>query len=135
MDADVFLLTDTTPSLLPGPKKGFSLTYNQTASKSLLDDLRSDAGMGWVPKSAWLTKLSIDTVASDLRFDLAVDVSAKHAPSPVAAGLVAPAGVTSAVMAGDDGLPWYVVALGVLALVAAAFTVLRLWAGADKASS
>src|SRR5439155_9200861 len=64
IQADVFLLTDGLPALLPGPQKGLALAFNQRASKSLLDDLRGDDGMAWVPRSAWLTKLSIDTTAS-----------------------------------------------------------------------
>ncbi len=90
VQADVFLLTDNVPSLLPGPRVGFALAASQRASKSLLDDLRSDAGMDWVPASSWLTKLSLDLPAADLRFDLAVDASGWGRPSPVAAGLIAP---------------------------------------------
>ena len=73
--------------MLPGPRDGLALTHSEPATKTLLDDLRSDDGMGWVPTSAWLTKLSIDTPSSELRFDLAVDASGEGRPSPVAAGL------------------------------------------------
>ncbi len=91
VEADVFLLTDNIPAWLPGPRAGLSLVHSAQATKSLLDDLRSDEGMSWVPKSAWLTKLRIDAPASDLSFDLAVDASGNRRPSPVAAGLEAPA--------------------------------------------
>src|SRR5438132_7326110 len=87
VDADVFLLTDSEPSLLPAPGAGLGLAYNQPASKPLLEDLRADAGMAWVPQSSWLTKLGVDSTVSDLRFDLAIDATGLGAPSPVAAGL------------------------------------------------
>jgi len=90
VEADVFLLTDNIPSLLPGPRAGLSLVHSAQATKLLLDDLRSDEGMSWVPRFAWLTKLRIDSPASDLRFDLAIDASGAGRPSPVAAGLEAP---------------------------------------------
>ena len=91
VEADVFLLTDDVPTLLPGPRSGLTLARSGPATKTLLDDLRSDAGMDWVPRSAWLTKLSLDITASDLRFDLAVDATGQDEPSPVAAGLIMPA--------------------------------------------
>ena len=90
VEADVFLLTDGRPSLLPGGRAGLSLEHSAAATKSLLDDLRSDDGMSWVPASAWLTKLSIDTRVGDLKYDLAVDASGRGVPSPVAAGLTIP---------------------------------------------
>ncbi len=91
VDADVYLLTDERPSLLPGERDGLTLAYDQPASGLLLDDLRSDDGMAWVPDSAWLTKLSLDAPASDVSYDLAVDASGAGAPSLEAAGLAAPA--------------------------------------------
>jgi uncharacterized protein DUF2330 len=92
IDADVFLLTDRPPAMLPQPgdgSNGLVLDHFADASTSLLDDLRSDVGMEWIPSSAWLTKVRIDTAAPDLRFDLAIDASGNRAPSPVAAGLPA----------------------------------------------
>jgi hypothetical protein len=86
VDADVFLLTDTKPALLPGPRDGFSLTHSAAASNRLLDDLRGDAGMDWVPVSAWLTELSVTSSTRDLNYDLAVD-AAGGSPSLVDAGL------------------------------------------------
>src|SRR5690606_24645015 len=47
VEADVFLLTDDVPSLLPGERDGLELTHSETASDLLLEDLRSDDGMGW----------------------------------------------------------------------------------------
>src|SRR3954452_25206894 len=79
VEADVFLLTDGTPALLPASqsREGFSRSFSGPASKSLLNDLRSDTGMGWIPQEAWLTKVSINSTASSLSYDLAVDASGK----------------------------------------------------------
>jgi hypothetical protein len=90
VDADVFLLTDQTPSMLPGPRDGLSLFHSAPASSRLLDDLRSDTGMEWVPQSAWLTELRIDSSVADLHYDLAVDASGEGRPSFTAAGIEAP---------------------------------------------
>jgi hypothetical protein len=87
VEADVYLLTDRRPALLPAPNDGMTLAYDQPASPALLDDLRSDEGMAWVPQEAWLTKLNIDAAASDLSYDLAVDASGQGEPSLRAAGL------------------------------------------------
>jgi hypothetical protein len=93
VEADVFLLTDTKPALLPNPgallgTRGMSLAHSAPASRQLLDDLRSDEGMDWVPASGWLTKVAIDAAAPDLRFDLAIDASGAGRPSPRDAGFV-----------------------------------------------
>lgn len=92
IDADVFLLTDAPPVLLPAPtgSNGMRLDHNSLATNSLLDDLRSDRGMGWVPTTAWLTKVAIDSDASGLSYDLAIDASGAGAPSRVDAGLEPP---------------------------------------------
>jgi hypothetical protein len=90
VEADVFLLTDREPALLPALSAELALAHSQPATGTLLDDLRSDDGMGWVPQSAWLTKLRVDSAATDLRFDLAVDTSGNNNPSPIAAGLQLP---------------------------------------------
>jgi len=91
VQADVYLLTDRKPAILPLARgaNGLTLAYDQSASKPLLDDLRSDAGMGWVPANGWLSQLRIDTNASTLSYDLAIDVQG-HSPSRVAAGLETP---------------------------------------------
>jgi hypothetical protein len=88
VDADVYLLTDRQPAMLPDPNaNGLTLQVSRAASPQLLDDLRSDKGMGWVPQRAWLSKVRIDGAASDLRFDLAIDASGRGRPSLVDAGL------------------------------------------------
>jgi hypothetical protein len=91
VEADVYLLTDRRPVLLPAPvANGMQLEHSATASASLLNDLRSDKGMDWVPEMAWLTKIGINAAASQLTYDLAVSANGT-VPSRVAAGLEAPA--------------------------------------------
>lgn len=92
VDADVYLLTDQVPTILPAATSdsGLVLRHTAPASKALLDDLRSDRGMGWVPERAWLMKLTVDAAADDLRYDLAVDATGIGRPSAVAAGLEPP---------------------------------------------
>lgn len=109
VEADVYLLTPGTPTLLPASeaREGFRRTHSGPASKSLLNDLRSDTGMGWIPQEAWLTKVSINSSAASLTYDLAVDASGKGAPSPVAAGLAEPAVATKQT---DDGFNYGIVA-------------------------
>ena len=92
VDADVYLLTDRRPSLLPAPTgdNGLGLGHSAPATDSLLADLRSDRGMEWIPESAWLTKVRIDAAAPQLAFDLAIDASGAGVPSRIMAGLDAP---------------------------------------------
>jgi hypothetical protein len=95
IDADVYLMTDTRPALLPYPfANGMRLEHSAPATSSLLNDLRSDKGMDWIPQSGWLSKIAIDASASQLTYDLAVDANGTS-PSRVAAGLEAPASPTS----------------------------------------
>jgi hypothetical protein len=123
--ADVYLLTDRRPALLPAPvgdgRHGVALERSQPASAQLLADLRADKGMGWLPASGmWLSYLRIDTTTQELTHDLAVDASGRASPSPVAAGLTVPAA------AADAGTPagplgawrWPAVALAVTAALA-----------------
>jgi Uncharacterized protein conserved in bacteria (DUF2330) len=86
VEADVYLLTDAKPALLPSPgrllaSRGLKLDHGAPATSQLLADLRSDKGMGWVPRSGWLTKIAIEARASELRFDLAIDASGRGQPS------------------------------------------------------
>ena len=92
VQADVYLMTDHKPALLPAADggDGLALSYDAAATESLLTDLRADRGMEWVPTSAWLTKVTIDTTAVRLGFDLAIDASGQNAPSRVQAGLQSP---------------------------------------------
>ena len=108
VEADVYLLTDEAPALLPVPTgdNGIRLDYSDAASGSLLDDLRTDRGMEWIPSSAWLTKVAVDSSAAGLSYDLAIDASGANAPSRVDAGLDLPAigGGTDTVVDSGRGL-------------------------------
>jgi hypothetical protein len=92
VEADVYLLTDDAPALLPAPDRfnGMALDHSAPASDALLADLRSDRGMEWVPDDAWLTKVALDAEAPSLKFDLAIDASGAGAPSRIDAGLDMP---------------------------------------------
>lgn len=71
VQADVFLLTDDEPALLHGD--GLVVDRSEPASTSLLDDLRSDSGMAWVPEQAWLTFARVNEPVRALTYDLAID--------------------------------------------------------------
>ena len=75
VDAGVFLLTDRQPKLLAGGG-GLSLSRNEPANAQLLDDLRSDKHMGWVPDSMWFTYLHLNVPAGHLGYDLAISQDA-----------------------------------------------------------
>jgi uncharacterized protein DUF2330 len=86
--ADVYLLTNVRPALLPGARRGLDVRYNAAASPTLMRDLRTDKGMDWIPATGmWLTHLAINSNARDLTYDLAVDASGRGRPSREAAGL------------------------------------------------
>jgi hypothetical protein len=88
VQADVYLLTDRKPAMLPRPDAGMRLEQSREASPQLLADLRSDRGMEWMPDSGmWLSYLKVNTTAGALRHDLSVDSSGQGSPSLLAAGL------------------------------------------------
>jgi hypothetical protein len=130
IQADLYLLTDRRPALLPGPAaagaRGVALERSNPASAELLADLRADKGMGWLPASGmWLSHLRIDSTAGELTHDLAVDASGRHRPSPVAAGLAVPASVAGGGGEAPPGPPgpagpwlWPAAGLAVTAVVA-----------------
>ena len=96
IEADVFLLTDSAPNLLPGPgvgaADGVTIERSEGASEVLLGELRSDKGMKWLPPTNMhLTYMKIDSKAADLTHDLAIDASGTGTPSRIAAGLELPA--------------------------------------------
>jgi len=97
VEADVFLLTDDEPELLAGGP-GIDVQRSEAASDLLLDDLRSDVGMEWVPEQMWLSYLQVDTAAGELDFDLAASVEPDGSPSLVDAGVT-----TLEAVALDDG--------------------------------
>ena len=106
IDADVFLLTDNVPAMLPQPvggqnlasaplATGMQLVRSERASASLMQDLKIDKGMGWMPKSMWLSYIQLNVPANTLGYDLAIDASGHNSPSPTAAGF--PSGLAAAV--------------------------------------
>lgn len=118
VQADVFLLTDRRPALLP-EARGLFLERSEPASDFLLQDLRSDDRMEWLPTSdMWLSYLRLDTTAGALGYDLAVDASGRGEPSVVDAGLAStelPAALPS------DRMAWMaVMTLAILAITAVA---------------
>jgi len=136
VEADVYLLTDVVPALLPRPvspnaasligagggSPGLVLEASQPASPLLLADLRSDKGMEWLPRDGmWLTYLRVDARAGDLTYDLAVDSSGAGQPSPRAAGL--PAGTPSSDSGTFGTALW--IAVGILALLGVAAALER----------
>lgn len=92
VQADVYLLTDRAPALLPAPNgaNGIRLDHSAPASDGLLADLRSDRSMDWIPASGWLTKVAVDGTAGQIGYDLAVDASGRGQPSAVDAGFAMP---------------------------------------------
>ena len=133
VDADVYLLTDHAPALLPNPTgaNGMRLDNSQRASQSLLDDLRSDRGMEWVPSDGWLTKIAIDANAPQLSYDLAIDASGMGVPSWVQAGLALPDRAR-------DQLTWLRVVLGAVLTIGVlmlAVAIARPGAARSSASS
>jgi hypothetical protein len=130
VEADVYLLTDDRPALLPAPGaafgiEGMELAHSGRASDQLLADLRSDDGMDWIPDRGWLTKVQINSAAPDVTFDLAIDAGG-GLPSLVDAGLKA-AGPTEALWAVSRAWAPLVLAIGLPLLMAwfAAATVSR----------
>jgi hypothetical protein len=91
VNADVFLLTDEEPALRTGGD-GLELQRSEPASRTLLDDLRSDKGMGWVPEHMWFTYLQLNAPAGALDYDLAVSTHAGVIPSARAVGFDFPGG-------------------------------------------
>jgi len=146
VEADVYLLTDREPALLPAPieaggsssplagvapegsaRPGLVLERSEPASGSLLSDLRSDKGMQWLPVSGmWLTYMRVDANAGSLKYDLAVDATGAGRPSPVAAGL-SPRDVSALDAAAGRIWP---AALAALALVAGIAT--GAWLGRSR---
>ena len=89
VQADVYLMTDAKPRLLPIPTggNGLTLAHSAPANQLLLDDLRSDQDMDWVPAAAWLTKIEIDARAELLVNDLAIAPDGVSLPSARDAGI------------------------------------------------
>jgi hypothetical protein len=130
ISADVFLLTDNVPAMLPAPTgarnlaggpiaPGMQLVRSERASASLMNDLKIDKGMGWMPKSMWLSYIQLNVPANTLGYDLAIDASGHNTPSPVAAGF--PSGLAAAV---QHSLPLWLAWAAAGALAGGIFSML-----------
>jgi hypothetical protein len=76
VEADLFVLTDHAPSLSPSvwDMPGMTLKAYQPAGSTLLEELRSDRGMKWMPRDGmWLTALNMQTPAFQITSDLSID--------------------------------------------------------------
>ncbi len=89
VNADVFVLTDDEPRLLAGGP-GLGLQRSEPASSELLADLRSDKGMGWLPRHMWFTYLPLDVKAGELDYDLAISAHHGEVPRLADTGVDAP---------------------------------------------
>jgi hypothetical protein len=130
IDADVFLLTDHKPAMLPAAvgtvrpagapfTSGLTLARSERANDQLMQDLRSDKGMRWMPKSMWFSYVRVATPAGALGYDLAVDASGHGEPSLTAAGF--PSGVTAAIR---HAAPTWIMVMAAGALAGGLFTTL-----------
>ena len=101
---------------------GLFVEHDAAATASLLNDLRADKGMSWIPQDGWLTKLRIAATAGQLTYDLAIDASGQGAPSRVAAGF----GTSTPPVVPDDlGLIWPIALAGGYVAAALALLVMR----------
>jgi Uncharacterized protein conserved in bacteria (DUF2330) len=123
VEADVYLLTDAAPRLLPEPRRTDDLEWSHAAwaSDQLLDDLRSDRGMEWVPEQAFLSKIEVSADAANLDYDLAIDPTGAGAPSRVDAGLEFPLGTS--ISRSRDATDLGLIALLVVAAVPIGFAL------------
>lgn len=127
VEADVFLLTDEEPDLLAGGP-GLSLERSEAANDLLLDDLRSDTGMEWVPNDMWLTYLQVEAEASDLDYDLAVSPDHTTLPTLADTGVAAPD--VRPIRAAGDGIPIWPMAAGTVVAV----VIMAALVGGDRRS-
>ncbi|MEY2420828.1 MAG: hypothetical protein QOI95_895 [Acidimicrobiaceae bacterium] len=123
VQADVFLLTDHRPQLLTGDQ-GLQLARSEAASSALLDDLRADKGMEWIPQQGWLTYIKIDTPAGRLTHDLAASVNPFQPPVKLDAGITSPNDLINTLTA--PGQNTWVLPATIAATVAVAMVVFQL---------
>jgi hypothetical protein len=122
VQADVFLLNQTRPTLMPemeapGTSEGLILERSEKASELLLTDLAGDRGMKWLPtQDMWLDYIRINTPAAQLDHDLALSVDG-DTPSPVDAGFA----LAGATVPQEPAPVWAWVGAGLLALVVLVF--------------
>lgn len=110
IEADVFLLTEDEPELLAGGT-GMTLARSEAATDFLLDDLRSDEGMEWLPEDMWLSYLQLDSPAAELDYDLAVSATPGVAAAFADTGVPEPESLP--VRPGTGGLPLWPLFAGV----------------------
>ena len=122
VEADVFLLTDDEPDLLAGGP-GLTIERSEEANAPLLDDLRSDAGMEWVPDEMWFTYVAVEAEASDLDYDLAVSADGSSLPTVADTGVPAPE--ARPVTPSGAGLPIWPMAAGTTVALAALYLLFR----------
>jgi hypothetical protein len=115
VQADVFLLTDAEPGLLAGP--GLRLERSEPASTALLDDLRGDKGMSWVPHDMWFSYLKADVDVGDLNYDLAATTSRHDTPAVRDTGLDPTAGVLVAPQLDETSGAWPVAGVAAVAVL------------------
>jgi hypothetical protein len=116
INADVFVLTDSKPALLPVPAAGLQLERSEPASQTLMRDLRSDKGMDWMPDQMWLSYLRIDATGSQLHHDLAIDATGNGHPSVRLAGIDLTGTDRPPAQAPGSGFPIWVVLAAVVAV-------------------
>jgi hypothetical protein len=124
VQADVFMLTDDRPQLMAGGD-GISVERSEPASDLLLDDLRSDERMEWVPDEGWLTYMVVDSSAGSLDYDLAASTTAGVEPTHEDAGLAAPVGAVPLDTDGGDDTPVWLMVAGPLTAVLLVAVVVR----------
>jgi hypothetical protein len=100
------------------------LARSGAASTQLLDDLRADKGMEWVPNRGWLTYLRVDTPAGLLIHDLAASVNPFEGPSRIDAGITSKTELLST-FTGERDHGWLQPA-AIAATVAVALTAFQL---------
>lgn len=93
IDADVYLLTDTSPTVAGFDlaafgaglevAPGMTLTRQEPMNDSLRRDLASDRNMSWIPEAAWFTALRIGTTGQVLSYDMAVAPGGELATMPM----------------------------------------------------
>jgi hypothetical protein len=90
--------------------------------------------MGWVPDSAWLTKIEVDASPAQLGYDLAIDASGQGTPSRVQAGLDLPAARAAAPGHATDGLRIVAALVTILAGTALIGLVMTSRSGGSRAA-
>ena len=86
-----------------------TLQRSEAASEFLLNDLRSDVAMEWLPEEMWLSYLSLDSAAAELDYDLAISATEGVAADFADTGVPAPESIPLV----DGGRPAWPVLAGI----------------------